>query len=758
MKFPVLISIMLASSMARAAALEPISVTSEDKFPAPRWVYGFGTPPKEGSDIATQLAAVKAAQVKQNYKACVDKARALKGKAKSLAGWLSVLEIECAMHLEPSAASANVLARALEVVDKNGQWLVGGSQASRLRDAVVTGYQVLLEQDIKTNRNRAWADIDQLQLLSAHLDDQKKAKLWRSAGELAFVQQKAEAARDFLRRSLAAVESDDVRTRLAVIEAAIAGKSLKEIEAAAKASGQGKAANSRTSPPAEASKEELDLVERITTALRIGDFVPAMEDAVRLIRDYPGGTRAKWASDRVIETVSSLADRTEPKYESLREQIVAKLSRADSDRLADWARVFYNRGQYSDSHRLSRKALDIMDGARRTPVLELAAEAAIAVEDWSAAQEALRELIDRHAGQPQSREALLRMGLLKYRKGEHLEAIANFERLLALSRIEGYELSALYWLWRSLQKAQPERASQVADQLMLKFPFSYYGLRARAEIGGKTLEWPKKKEKTEAKLWFTGSERLAWEKIQLMLRAGWIEEAQSELRELPAPQRADDKALRALVWAAAGGYGPASRLANEAWDEKSEFRRPPFTDAAFPRVFDEAIHAEAKDRKLDADLIRGLIKQESAFNVTAVSTSNALGLMQMIPPTAREIAQSLKLGQLELPKDMFDPKRNIKMGSFYLAQMLNRYQGHVPLALAAYNAGPTRMDRWVRSRPSLKNLALSRSSAPENEIWFDEIPYNETSLYVKAILRNVLLYRLLGEGRVELQDPVWALK
>ncbi|MES2963489.1 MAG: tetratricopeptide repeat protein, partial [Bdellovibrionota bacterium] len=584
-------------SFAGAAALEPISVSSEDKYPAPRWIYGFGQPPKEGTETVTQLAAVKAAQVKQNYKACVDKARALKGKAKSLAAWLTVLEIECAVHLEPSAANANVLARALEVTEKNGQWLVMGSQASRLRETVTTGYQVLLEQDIKTNRVRAWTDVDQLESLSAYLDDAKKARLWRSAGELAFLQQKPEAARDFLRRSLAAVESDDVRTRLSVIEAAIAGKSLKEIEAAAKG-GSGKAVNTRTSPPAEASKEELDLVERVTTALRIGDFVPAMEDAVKLIREYPGGTRAKWASDRVLETVSSLADRVEPKYESLREQIVAKLSKADSDRLADWARVFYNRGQYLDSQRLSKKSLDVMDGARRTPVLELQAEAAIAVEDWDAAQAALRELIDRHAGQPQSREALLRLGLLKYRQGQHLEAIANFERLLALSRIEGYELSALYWLWRSLQKAQPDKASAVADQIMLKFPFSYYGLRARAEIGGKTLEWSAKKSTTEAKLWFTGAERIAWEKAQLLIRSGWIEEAQAELRELPVPQRADEKALRAVIWAAAGGYGSASRLANEAWDEKAEFRRPPFTDAAFPRVFDEAIAHEGKERKL----------------------------------------------------------------------------------------------------------------------------------------------------------------
>jgi soluble lytic murein transglycosylase len=163
---------------------------------------------------------------------------------------------------------------------------------------------------------------------------------------------------------------------------------------------------------------------------------------------------------------------------------------------------------------------------------------------------------------------------------------------------------------------------------------------------------------------------------------------------------------------------------------------------------------EAERYGVHASLLQALTRQESAFNIKAVSSSQALGLMQMIPSTAREVAKKLGL-IIEIPGDMFRPEVNIPMGSFYIAQMLAQFENNVPFALAAYNAGPHRMSTWLEGRSELKSLVSQPSGAPRDELWFDELPWSETSFYVKAILRNILLYRLATEGPFTVQPVLW---
>lgn len=736
------------------AALESVKLSSQDQFPAPRWAYGVGQVPKNLDATTLALARVKEAQAQGNDVQCAELARAAKAKAKSLQAWLSVVELECATRVKPSTKAAGVLSRAIEDVAKNKDWFVVGSQASRLKQAFGLALTGLIDQDLKVNRARAWKSVERIDEFSNVLNEQTRALAWRAAGDLSVVQAKSEAARDFYRRSLAISDSAETRERLRTVELTLGLN--KKAEPTPNPSDE----TTEIQPidkPNEASPDELDLATRTTEALKSGDIVVAMDDAIKLIKTYPGGTRARWATDRVQETLNTFAERTDIKYQDLHNQILSRVEDADADRLVGWATVLYNRAQFADSFALAQKALTTLDGAKRTRALELCGESALATENWDLARASFKELIEKSAGQPASREALFRLGLLDYRQAKYSEAISEFERLLVLPQTENFEVSARYWLWRSLQKSKSDRATKVAEELMTRFPFSYYGLRARLEQGGGTLEWKSPpNEKVESTLWLTASEKIAWEKASILLKAGWLDEAQAELRELPPPLKAEDKAVRALLQAAAGNYVVSSKLANEAWDEKPEFRRSPFTDAVFPKEFAETIDAQAKKRGVDGSLVRGLIKQESSFNVKAVSVSNAYGLMQMIPPTAREIAQDLKLGTLKLPDDMFNPKRNIEMGTYYLSRMISRNAGHVPLALANYNAGPSRMDRWLRTRPSLKTLATSRSSAPDDEMWIDEIPYTETCFYVKAILRNVMLYRLLDQGRVLMPDPIWS--
>ena len=775
------------------AALEPVVFSSQDFTVAPRWIYGYGELPK-GNGADALLARAKRAQMSGDYKTCFDAAKLAAAKTPLLQAWISVVAIDCASRIDSTAANAQSLRVTLESLKNKPDLFIKGAAASFVRLAYAKGLLVSLERLKKFNRAQAWTAFEELQNMSTYLDEKMRASMYRSAGELAHLQQKTEAARDFYKRSLSEADSEEARSKLKALAASlepslkIQNPATSGTPAASSSIDQainqapnllpnlpgfnapGADAPRAGATPGNAALEttpaEADLVDRVTAALKAGDLMAAVTDGVKIIHDFPGGSRAKWATDRVFEAFTSVTDRSDPalqqKLQLVHQQMLSLLSKVDPDRLAEWSRILYNRGQWEDSLILGKKSLESMQGARTTKVLETSGEAALACDKFDVAQEIFTQLSERHAGTPSAREAMLRGALLRYRRAQYAQASTELEHLLSIPQIDNYELTARYWLWRSLQKLKSPRADAIADEMAQKFPFSYYGLRARFERNQNVLEWKTEATssksdlvKVETKLWLTSKEKQAWGRLQLLLKAGWLDEAQVELKDLPPVYRADDKAVRALMSAAAGNFVLASKLANEAWDDKPDLRRPPFTRSVFPNDYVETVTTQSTKRKLDRYLVQGLIKQESAYNVHAVSSSNAFGLMQMIGPTAREVAGELKLGDLTLPDDMFQPQRNIMMGTYYLGRLIAKYQGSVPLGLASYNAGPTRIDRWIKARPSLKGIVGLKSSSPDDELWFDEIPYNETSFYVKAILRNQLLYHVLEQGKIEIGNPIW---
>ncbi|MDX9730133.1 MAG: lytic transglycosylase domain-containing protein [Bdellovibrionales bacterium] len=712
------------------------------------------------NSTVTHLRTMRSAYDSARWEQCLSEAAKAKRVAKSLQPWILSLELECASKLSATKANANRLSRILAQVDGQKEAMAYGPWASRLRKAWAKTSLVAIDMDQKTNRVRALAQIEKLAAtLAAHsaafgdsamrdafLDASERAKFWKIGGELHFLAQKNGAAREFYRRSVAEQEQSDVRERLRLLDAQL---STAKVETAPFAP---------TAKQPDGDAEEIELADRIAGLLKAGDLVAAGADSMKLMREFPGSPRAKWAADRVLENMISVSEKNADRFLPLRDALLKQMTKGEPERVAEWARVLFNRGLWAESAALGKEAVEKLEPSRATRALELAMDAAYAIDDFKMVRRYAEELISKHAGTAASRTAALRLGLEAYRRGDYARSIAVFERLVATQSSETLELQARYWLWRSLEKIKSERAKIEGEELARRFPFSYYGLRARLEGGDGRIDWSKEntvKGKVVVAQWLTQEEKLGWERAGFLISSGWFDEAQAELRLLPVPVTPEEKAVRAHIWSLAKNFLLASRLANEAWDAKFELRRPELMQAAWPAEFKSLFETSAKAKGLSPLLTRSLTKQESGYNTRAVSTSNALGLMQMIPPTAREIAVDLKLGTLNLPDDMFEPKRNIEMGTHYIAKMLNQFKGHVPLALAAYNAGPTRLNRWLGSRPTLAGLADSRSSASEFEIWIDEFPFSETSFYVKAILRNVLLYQIVETGAVAQEEPLW---
>ncbi|MDA0786818.1 MAG: lytic transglycosylase domain-containing protein [Proteobacteria bacterium] len=142
------------------------------------------------------------------------------------------------------------------------------------------------------------------------------------------------------------------------------------------------------------------------------------------------------------------------------------------------------------------------------------------------------------------------------------------------------------------------------------------------------------------------------------------------------------------------------------------------------------------DTQLEDALVLSVIRQESGFDRTAVSRAGARGMMQLMPGTAQQIAKGLS-EPYSRSRLLTDPGYNIRLGRGYLQQMLERFDGSAPLALAAYNAGPHRVARWVRE------YGDPRTGDIEMLDWIETIPFSETRNYVQRVLEAVPVYRHL---------------
>lgn len=152
----------------------------------------------------------------------------------------------------------------------------------------------------------------------------------------------------------------------------------------------------------------------------------------------------------------------------------------------------------------------------------------------------------------------------------------------------------------------------------------------------------------------------------------------------------------------------------------------------FPMEYPELYRKHAEQQNIPMNWALSITRRESAFNPSARSSVGAMGLMQLMPKTAREVAKK-SLHPLGKIKDLYKPKTNIALGTAYLAQMLNRYNGSRIYATAAYNAGPSRVDRWLKERG---HLPL--------DIWIEIIPFEETRHYVQRVLEYGVVYDLMA--------------
>ena len=202
---------------------------------------------------------------------------------------------------------------------------------------------------------------------------------------------------------------------------------------------------------------------------------------------------------------------------------------------------------------------------------------------------------------------------------------------------------------------------------------------------------------------------------------GYQSEAQAEWRFATHEMSSKELAVAGTLAQEWGWYnkGIHAMIAGNLWDNLT---------VRFPLAYSEHVSNVASTTHVEKNLIYAVARQESAFLETAKSSAGAMGLMQLMPATAKQTAQ--RSGIAHKATDLLRAEHNIFLGGQYLNELLTKFDGNRILAAAAYNAGPHRVNRWINEE----------TAALPYDIWIETIPFNETRTYVQNVLSFSVIY------------------
>lgn len=347
-----------------------------------------------------------------------------------------------------------------------------------------------------------------------------------------------------------------------------------------------------------------------------------------------------------------------------------------------------------------------------------------------------------------------RVGLCYFKSEQYQKAYSTFSRYAAQHGDAAQFLGALYWKAKSsFSGIDTSGARAVFLEVIRVAPTDYYGFRAREilTLSGDTAQLPALDTTND---WARARE--------------WLDSISTSVRDTQS--QADSIAFERGVRLAFSGLGPLARDYFEpletAYPANLKFQfdlsvlygminsptasyrlgrrlmwRIPMACRAktplavyklgYPFAFFDVVEQAARTDNIDPFVILAVMRQESVFNPTIVSRAGAVGLMQLMPPTAKEVAS--ELSETFAVDSLTRLSTNIRYGSHYLKKLLDQFGGNMVLALAAYNGGPPAVLQW-----------LEKNKRKTFDLFIEDIGYDETRGYVKKVLANYWTYRSLA--------------
>ncbi|NVN90766.1 MAG: transglycosylase SLT domain-containing protein [Desulfuromonadales bacterium] len=315
-------------------------------------------------------------------------------------------------------------------------------------------------------------------------------------------------------------------------------------------------------------------------------------------------------------------------------------------------------------------------------------------------------------------------GWCRYLAGEPVLAASAFKTLL---KDEALREKALYWMGRALENGGGADAADYYAQLLSEYPSGFYATWYREQKGIKDTRESFARPATPS----GAALPVGYEKPCLLASLGMFDEARNEVaaaRKKNGDRKGQLPGL-ARLYQEMGDYASAIGLflqnKTRSWDTESL----PLWGAGYPLAYTAPVKQHTADNGLPESLVYALIRSESSFSPAVKSPAGAIGLMQLMPATARVTAR--EKGPFN-PARLTTPDYNIMLGTRHFRELLKGFDGDVVYSVAAYNAGTSAVERW---RKKLKGL--------KKDEFIESIPYQETRDYVKKVYATAATYRQL---------------
>lgn len=452
----------------------------------------------------------------------------------------------------------------------------------------------------------------------------------------------------------------------------------------------------------------------------------ALQEWLKVIVQYPGSYTSADTKQEIMAMIKN-----EAKWNRSTAPFNEELKKLPPEMMFDIAKYLWNQDYNITAYDLYQHIIE------KYPYFEKASEAYFSManmhENWSEWPKAIKyylELVQKYSSSKFFERAHFKVGFLYYMNGQYTEAVNWLAKEKNLVTDAHQKAQACYWLGRTYEKMKKKRDAQAQfDEIRSKFPLTYYSFilgidptaiqKTQVQFQHLTIESSHplylpsmflgiglhRPARQMIQEYGNQSEEHLYQIVQLFHDAGF------HMYSMP---NALDLAQRRI----------------EKWGLEEELVK-----MIFPVKFLDVVKKESASQQTDPLIALSLMKQESGYFERAVSNANAIGLMQLLVPTAQTLAK--KMNEPSPNKDdLFDPSKNVRLGIRYLTDLNLQFNNDVTLVLSAYNAGPERAVKWKKRWPNVKK-----------DEFVELIPFPETRKYVKLILRNYSYYEFLIDNK-----------